>query len=317
MLDVVIKRVLIMPLLLLAASFVIFSMTYLAPGSPDAALLGGKRVDPATRTALRAKYHLDDPFFVQYGSWVGRAVQGDLGDSISQQSSVSDAIRPRMGPTFELTALAALMIVIVGLGFGVVSALRPEGVVDVLSSIGVLVMAAVAPAIMSMLLISVFAVSFGWFPALGLGDGGLDRLYHLILPAIALATSAIALVGRTTRAAMIRSMRQESVETARSRGLSGRKVVLKHALRHALIPAVTISGLVVGYLLSGAVIVEYAFGLNGLGSLLISAVERKDLALVQAITLLMVFAFLVINLCVDLLYAVIDPRVRLQAKATR
>src|SRR4051794_15855276 len=317
MLEVFIKRVLIMPLLLLAASFVIFSMTYLAPGSPDAALLGGKRVSPETRQALRDKYHLDDPFFVQYGSWVGRAVQGDFGDSISQQDTVSNAIKPRMGPTFELTALAALMIVVAGLGFGVLSALRPDGIVDVLSSIGVLVMAAVAPAIMSMLLISVFAVSLGWFPALGLGDGGLDRIYHLILPAIALATAAIALVGRTTRAAMIRSLRQESVETARSRGLSGRKVVLKHALRHALIPAVTISGLVVGYLLSGAVIVEYAFGLNGLGSLLISAVERKDLPLVQAIVLLMVFAFLVINLCVDLLYAVIDPRVRLQAKAAR
>src|SRR4051795_3092742 len=115
MFEVVIKRVLIMPLLLLAASLVIFSMTYLAPGSPDAALLGGKRVSPETRAALRAKYHLDDPFFVQYGSWVGRAVQGDLGNSISQQDTVTNAIKPRMGPTFELTALAALLILIVGL----------------------------------------------------------------------------------------------------------------------------------------------------------------------------------------------------------
>jgi peptide/nickel transport system permease protein len=318
MLEVVIKRVLIMPLLLLAASFVIFSMVYLAPGSPEATLLGGKRVDAATVQQVREKYHLNDPFFVQYASWLGRAGTGDLGDSISQQDTVANALRPRITPTLQLTVLAALMIVIAGIGFGVVSALRPDGAVDVLSSIGVLVMAAVAPAIMSMLLISIFAVSLGWFPALGLGDGGsLDRLEHLFLPAVALATSAVALVGRTTRVAMIRSLRQESVETARSRGLSSRNVVLKHALRHALIPAVTISGLVVGYLLSGAVIVEYAFGLNGLGSLLISAVERKDFALVQAITLLMVLAFLLINLCVDLLYAVIDPRVRLHARAAR
>lgn len=314
MLRVFAKRVLVMPVLLVAASFVIFSMLYLAPGSPESTLVGGRNVDRATLEHIRAKYHLNDSFVVQYGTWLRRAATGDLGDSISRQDTVASTVGPRIVPTLELTALASLMIVLIGIAFGVATALKSDGLVDLVSSVGVLVAAAVAPALMSLLLISVFAVSLGFFPALGLGDEGIDRLYHLFLPAVALAASAIALVGRTTRVAMIRSLAQESTETARSRGLPTRTVVLKHALRHALIPVVTISGLVVGYLLSGAVIVEYAFGLNGLGSLLVQAVEQKDFALVQAIALLMVLAFLIINLAVDLLYAVIDPRVRLHAQ---
>jgi peptide/nickel transport system permease protein len=158
--------------------------------------------------------------------------------------------------------------------------------------------------------VAVFAIELGWFPAIGLGGSGLDRLYHLTLPAIALACSVGALVGRVTRVSMIDALRLEAVETARSRGLSDRVVVYKHALRHALIPIATVSGLTIGYLLSGAVIVEYAFSLNGLGSLLVTSVTSKDFAVVQAISLAFVFAFMVINLVIDLLYALIDPRVR-------
>jgi peptide/nickel transport system permease protein len=314
MVELAIKRILLMPVLLVLASFVIFSMVYLAPGSPEAVLLGGKQASPQAYEQVREQYHLDDPFFEQYASWLGRFVSGDLGDSITNQDTAANVIKPRIVPTLELTLLASVLIILTGVGLGVIGALRAGGPFDLGISFGVLVAAAVSPAIMGLLLISVFAVDLGWFPALGLGEGGLDRVHHLILPAIALAASAVALVARTTRISMIRTLGQEFIETARSRGLTNRTVVVKHAFRHALIPVVTISGLIAGYLLSGAVIVEYAFGLNGLGGLLVDSVQSKDFAVVQAIALILVFAFLVINLIVDLLYALIDPRVRLQSE---
>jgi len=315
-LELAIKRILVMPLLLILASFVIFSMVYLAPGSPEATLLGGRQASEQAYDQIREEYNLDDPFFVQYTSWLGRFVSGDLGDSITLQDTAANAIKPRILPTLELTLLASVFIVITGIALGMIAALRAGKATDLGVSLGVLVLAAVSPAIMGLILISVFAVDLGWFPALGLGDGGFDRLQHLILPAVALAASAVALVARTTRVSMIRTLGQEFIETARSRGLSSRTVVVKHAFRHALIPVVTISGLIAGYLLSGAVIVEYAFGLNGLGSLLVDSVQGKDFAVVQAIALILVFAFLVINLIVDLLYAWIDPRVRLSTERT-
>ncbi|MBS1862181.1 MAG: ABC transporter permease [Actinobacteria bacterium] len=317
MLELTIKRVLLMPLLLLAASFVIFSMVYLAPGSPEATLLGGRHVSAEAYEQVREKYHLNDPFFEQYANWLGRFASGDFGDSITKKDTVANVVGPLIVPTLELTLLASLLIVVGGVALGMVSALRAGGPLDLGISLTVLVAAAVSPAIMGLVLISVFAIELGWLPALGLGEGGFDRFEHLILPAVALAASAVALVGRTTRTSMIRALNQEFVETARSRGLSSRSVLFKHAFRHALIPVVTISGLVAGYLLSGAVIVEYAFGLNGLGSLLVESVQSKDFAVVQAIALFLVFAFLVINLVVDLLYALIDPRVRLQARRAR
>jgi peptide/nickel transport system permease protein len=299
---------------MLLASFVIFSLVYLAPGSPEATLLGGKHASPKAYEQVREEYNLDDPFMTQYVSWLGRFVTGDFGDSIKFQDTAANVIKPRVMPTFQLTLMASLIIVIAGVGLGVIGALRAGGGVDLGVSFGVLVAAAVSPAIMGLLLISVFAVELGWFPALGLGDGGFDRLQHLILPAVALAASAVALVARTTRITMISTLGQEFVQTARARGLSNRNVIVKHALRHVMIPVVTISGLIAGYLLSGAVIVEYAFGLNGLGGLLVDAVESKDFAVVQAISLILVLAFLVINLIVDLLYALIDPRARIQSE---
>ncbi|MBN8868426.1 MAG: ABC transporter permease [Solirubrobacterales bacterium] len=313
MLALAAKRILLMPVLLLVASFVIFSMMYLAPGSPEAVLLGGKQATPEAYERVTEEYHLDDPFFTQYGLWLGRFVTGDFGDSITLTDSVANVVGPRIMPTMQLTLMASVLIMLVGVVLGMVSALKAGGALDVGISLFVLVLAAVSPAIMSLILISVVAIDLGWLPALGLGDGGFDQIRHLILPSIALAASVVALVGRTARISMIRTLNQEFIETARSRGLSGRSVVVKHAFRHALIPVVTISGLIVGYLLSGAVVVEYAFGLNGLGGLLVDSVQSGDFAVVQAIALILVFAFLVINLVVDLLYALIDPRVRLAA----
>jgi peptide/nickel transport system permease protein len=317
MLRLIVTRVLTAIPLLIVTSFVVFTFIHITPGSPEQILLGGKNVTPEQLDAIRDKYSLDDPFLTQYVKWIGNFVTGDFGDSVSSQIPVSDVIGPRIVPTLQLAVYAGAIIFVAGIGFGVLAALRRGRVADYLISGFALVGSSIATYVSAILLIVVFAEELGWFPTFGLGDGGLDRLYHLTLPAIALAVFLVALVLRVTRASMIDALTNEYVETARSRGLAERRVVGRHALRSALIPVLSISGLVAGYLISGSVLVEYTFGLNGLGAELIRAIETKDFAVVQAIALIFTFTFVLVNLVVDILYTLVDPRVRLHERAMR
>jgi peptide/nickel transport system permease protein len=311
----IVRRVLTAIPLLLITSFVIFLFIHITPGSPEQILLGGKNVSQDQLEAIREQYSLDDPFIVQYFTWLGNFLTGDLGDSISSQVPVGELIGPRIVPTLQLAAYAGTIILVFGIGFGILAALRRNQLLDYVISGLAILGSSIAAYVSAMVLIVVFASTLGWFPTFSLGDGGLDRLYHLTLPAIALAIALIALVLRVTRSAMVEALDQEYVETARSRGFTERRVVLRHALRSALIPVLSISGLVAGYLISGAVLVEYTFGLNGLGSLLIQAIESKDFAVVQTVALIFTFAFILINLVVDVLYMIADPRIRLAAEA--
>lgn len=315
MLSYALRRCAVMPLLLAVASFVIFTLLYLTPGDPLRALFGSHQVSAATEAALRARYHLNQSFLGQYFTWLGQVLHGNLGQSIVHQEPVSIIVGPRIVPTLELAGLALAEILVVGISFGVLAAVHRGRVGDRVASGAMLVLSAIPAFISSLALISLFAVDVRWFPAIGLGGGGLERLHHLALPSVALACASVALVARSTRAGMAQALAAEFIDTLRSRGLGSRRIVLKHALRHALLPVATITGLVAGYLVSGAVIVETAFGLNGIGSQLIYGVEEKDYAVVQAVALLMVLAFLLVNLAVDLLYGVIDPRVRLAGAA--
>jgi peptide/nickel transport system permease protein len=296
--------------LLLATSFIVFAFLQLAPGSPETLLLGGRDVDPATREAIRAEYHLNDPFLVQYWLWLKGVITGDLGQSIEFHNSVSAVVVPRIGPTVELAVYALVLIVCIGLPLGVVTGARKSSAVDnTISSIS-LIGSSMATYVSGILLIAVFGVALGWFPVFGLGSPGLDRIYHLTLPAIALAVALIALVQRTTRVALADVLDQDFIQTARSRGFREWRVITKHGIRSSLIPVVTITGLAFGYLISGAVLVEYTFGLNGLGGLLVQSVQTKDYAVVQAITLIFTVAFIAVNLVVDILCVAIDPRAR-------
>jgi peptide/nickel transport system permease protein len=301
--------------LLVVTSFIVFSFLHIAPGSPEKVLLAGKNVDAETLQAIRDKYRLDDPFLVQYGHWLGNVVRGDLGDSIIFNDTVANVVGPRVVPTVELAAYALLLIVLFGVPLGIVAGIKRNTLVDTTVSSVVLVGSAISTYVSGILLIAVFSVALDLFPVFGLGEGLSGRLYHLTLPAVSLAVALSCLVTRTTRASLGKALDFEFVETARSRGFSERRVVGKHAMRSALIPVLTVTGLVFGFLIAGAVLVEYTFGLNGLGALLIQAVRTKDFAVVQAITLVFTAAFIVINLAVDLLYAAVDPRVRLQGKA--
>ena len=298
-------------MLILASSFVVFSLIYISPGDPVSIILGGRKVDQATIDAIRERYMLDQPFLVQYVHWLGNAVHGDLGESIYYRASVTSVVGPRILPTLQLASYAGLIVVVVGLVMGVTTAVRRGTKTDAAGSLFMLVASSISPYVSGILLIVVFAVSLGLFPVFGLGEGIGGRIHHLTLPAIALAFALFALLGRVTRASVAQALEKEYVETARARGFSERRVVLKHALRSGLIPVVTVTGVIIGYLISGAVLVEYTFGLNGLGALLIEAVQNRDFAVVQGVVLLFTLAFLVVNFVVDLLYLVVDPRTRL------
>ncbi len=299
---------------LLVASFVIFGSLYLAPGNPIAVLSGGRSIPPDAVRILEARYHLDKPFLTQYWIWLTNATHGDLGISITLRENVATLIGQRAGSTAALVLYAAVLIMVFGIGLGLLGGLRP-GWIDTSVIVTSAVSAALPAFVAAIVLIAVFSVTLGWFPSLGSGTGFIDGLYHLTLPAVALAASSLAIVARVTRASVREEFGREHVQTAISRGIPYPQLVRRHVLRNAAIPITTITGVTVASLIASAAIVERAFGLNGLGAYLVSAANSKDFAVVQGISLVLVLVFVVVNLVVDVLYSLIDPRISLGSRA--
>ena len=299
---------------LLVASFVIFAALYAAPGNPISALSGGRSLPAASMAVLEQRYHLNDPFFVQYWYWLSGALHGNLGISITLRENVSTLIASRIWTTAGLVAYASVLIVIFGIGLGILSGLR-RGLVDTGTLLVTAISAAIPGFVAAIVLILVFAVNLGWFPALGNGTGLVGNLRHLTLPAVALAISSLAIVARVTRAAVRTEAGREHVQTAVSRGIPARQRIRRHVLRNAAIPITTITGITIASLIALDAVIETAFSLNGLGAYLVQSAQSKDLAVVQGISLVLVTAFVVVNLVVDLLYAVLDPRVTLGSRA--
>jgi len=299
---------------LLVASFVIFAAIYLAPGNPIAALSGGRSLPPESLHVLEARYHLDQPFIVQYWYWLTNALQGNLGISITLRENVSQLIASRISTTAGLVLYSSILIIAIGVGLGVVSGLRP-GLIDTSIVVITAISASLPAFVAAIVLILVFAVQLQWFPSLGNGQGFLDQVKHLTLPAFALAISSLAIVARVTRAAIREEARREHVQTAISRGIPTAELIRRHILRNAAIPITTISGITVASLIAVAAVVEVVFGLAGLGAYLVQSAQSKDLAVVQGISLLLVTAFVAVNVLVDVLYAVLDPRVSLGSRA--
>jgi peptide/nickel transport system permease protein len=299
---------------LLVSSFVIFSALYLAPGNPIAVLSGGRTLPPESIATLEQRFHLNDPFLTRYVSWLGAVLHGDFGYSIAHRQDVSSLIAARVWTTAALVLYASVLILLIGIALGAVSGLR-RGAVDT----GILVLTAVSAAIPSfvaaIVLVLIFAVKLEWFPTLGDGEGLLGTIYHLTLPAFALAISSLAIVARVTRASVREEFEREHVQTALSRGIPYPQLVRRHVLRNAAIPITTICGITVASLIAISAVVEQAFALNGLGAYLVSAAASKDFAVVQGISLVLVTAFVVVNVLVDVLYAVLDPRVKLGGRA--
>jgi peptide/nickel transport system permease protein len=308
-LGFLIRRGLLLASAMLIASFIVFSSLYLVPGDPVAALTGGRTLPPEALAELRAQYQLDDPFLQRYAVWLGDVLRGDLGSSVVFRQDVASMMAEKGTVTLQLVLLAAMILVVSGVGLGVLSGLR-KGIVDKVIVGGSAFLAAVPPYMAALVLLSIFSVGLGWFPALGAGDGFASRLHHLSLPAIALALSSVAVVARVTRVAIRGEASREHVQTAISRGLAHRSVVRRHVVRNALMPITTVVGVAVASLLAVSAVVEQAFSLDGLGSALVQAALARDMAVVQAITLLYVAAFVVTTTLVDVLHASLDPRIK-------
>lgn len=311
----ILKRLLALVVLLAIISFGVFSLLYLAPGSVDQVLLGSRPSTPAVIKAIREQYHLNQSFLGQYWSWVKGAAQLDFGRSARTQEPVLAAIRSRLPVTLFLGVFAFGIAMVAGLSLGVAAALRKRTLLD-RTIVGVSVMGVSAPPFATgIFLLYTFAVLLGWFPAFGQGAGFSDRLWHLTLPAVALALTGTALVLKLTRAAMITALDQDYVAFARARGLPRARVLLGYALRNALVPVVTAGGLVLGFMLTGAVLVEVTFALPGIGTLLVDSVTFKDVPVVQGVAMVVATTIVLVNLLTDIVYVLIDPRIRFGGSA--
>ncbi|MEU8268438.1 ABC transporter permease [Sphaerisporangium sp. NPDC049002] len=296
-------------LLLLALSLLVFTLLYLAPGDVARNMLGTRNVTPEALAQVRARYHLDEPFLWQYWRWLSHAVTGDFGTSIRTGGPIGSLMLGKTGVTAATAGLAFLMSVLVGVPTGIATAVRRGHRLDRLLVAASVVGVSAPGFAVGLLLLYVFALGLGWFPIYGTGAGFADALWHLVLPAVALALGLGAFVVKLTRAAVIRELGQDYVTFARGRGLSER-AVLRIVLRNAAIPIVTSLGLMVAYLFGGTVLIEVTFALPGLGSLMQEAVLFKDIPVVQALTLVVALVVSATALLVDLSYLLIDPRVR-------
>jgi peptide/nickel transport system permease protein len=299
---------------LIGVSFVVFLALHLAPGDPAQILLG-PMATPSELSALRGQLGLDRPMLVQYLRWAARAAQGDLGRSIMLRRPVLPELWRRFQATAILAAGALVLAFPLGVLLGVLSATRPGSRLDRLSQLIALVGISMPAFWVGLLLIIGFSVRLGWLPGTGMyapaGDGSpRDLLTHLILPAVTLALAPFAIVSRLTRASMLDVIAQDYVRTARAKGASEPRVIGWHAFRNTLVALVTVLGLQIGYLLAGAVYVETVFAWPGIGFMMVNAILTRDFPLVQGGVLLVATIYVGINLATDLVYAVVDPRVR-------
>ncbi|MER7765062.1 ABC transporter permease [Streptomyces sp. NPDC097619] len=304
------RRAAEMALTLLAASFVVFGAMYLAPGSPASFLLAGRSASPEALAAVKAQYHLDDPFHVRYLNWLGDVLQGDFGRSLTYRTDVSRLLADRLPVTLLLITMALLVVVAVGLLLGRIAAVR-GGATDSAILVGTTFAVGTPSFVAAVLLQGLFAVRLGWFPSSGAGEGFTDTVRHLTLPAVALALYLIGMLARVTRSAMLEALDSEHVTVARSRGVPERQVIRRHVFRNSLGTVLTTGGLIVSTLLVCTVLVETAFSIGGIGQLLELSTTTKDFPTVQAICLIIVGLFMTVNLIVDLLLPLVDPRVTL------
>ncbi|MFQ5794867.1 MAG: ABC transporter permease [Candidatus Bipolaricaulia bacterium] len=296
-----------------AVATLVFFMLRAVPGDPLRAMLFDVG-DPEAAEELRHKLGLDRPVYVQYGLWFGRLFQGDLGNSIyGSRVSVSRIIREALPRTIALAGLAFFISLLLAIPAGIISAVKKHSLMDHTFTFAAFLGLSMPDFWLAILLIIVFAVNLHWLPAIGyvpLAKGFWPWLSHLILPAIAIGTAFSAILARMIRSAMLEVMKFDYIQTARAKGLSEGRVIFKHALRNSLIPVITVLGIAFALLMAGAVIVENVFAIKGLGRVLIQGILNRDFPVVQGAILLVAAIFVFVNLVVDLLYTVIDPRIR-------
>ena len=314
------QRLLVFPVVMLGVSIFVFVAIRLVPGDAITAMLGTESglLTPAQREALAAYFGLDQNWFVQFWRWLSRVLQGDLGVSATYGKPVLSVILDHFPLTLELALLSMLIAIGIGLPAGIYAATHKDQPSDLAVRFIAMIGQSTPGFVVGLLLVFVLSVGFGVLPQMGtfvpLTEDPLRNLAQMILPAFTLGTAFAAAVIRISRSAMLDILREDYVRTARSKGLSRRRVIWRHALPNALIPVVTLSGVEFGYLLGGAVLVEQIFALPGLGRVVLDAIQQRDYALIQGAVLFIALNFMVVNLLVDLAYAALDPRIRLDSK---
>ncbi|UOR01205.1 ABC transporter permease [Leucobacter allii] len=299
-----------MILTLVIASFIIFAAMFAAPGDPVTFLIGNpENLTPERIASVRAQYHLDEPLLAQYWHWASGALTGDFGQSFQYHQPVSALLAARVPVTLALVGYAAVILAVVGIGLGVLAAVRRGRATDTLVVGGTTLAASIPSFVLGIAFVALFAVQLRWFPVAGAGSVGVDRLVSLTLPALTLSITALAIVSRVTRQSMIEQFTSEHVEAARATGLRERFIVRDHVLRGSWGPIITMVALVIASMIAGTVAVETVFGLSGVGSLLVDAINTHDFPVVQAVLLFMVVAYMVVTTIVDLLLPVLDPRI--------
>ena len=301
-----------MVVVMLMVAAIVFVIARVIPGDPAAVMLGSNAT-PADVAALRMQLGLDQPLPVQFVLYIRDILSFNLGNSIFLNRPVVDAMLDRAELTSWLTGLSVAIAVLIGVPVGVLAAVRRGTMLDQAVTALSMLAASLPSFWVGLTLIEYFAVRLGWFPVAGYGDPGAglgERLHHLVLPAIALGLPNSALIIRFTRTSMLDVLHEDYVRTARAKGLGPAAVVIKHAFRNALIPVLTVIGLTIATLIGGAIVTETVFGLPGVGNLIVSAVLRRDYPVIQGALLIISGLYVLINMAVDLLYAVVDPRVR-------
>lgn len=305
MLSFLIRRLLQTVPTVLAVVLLVFVLFSVVPGSIVSSM--SDDADPQVELRMKKQLGLDDPVYVRFGAYIAKLATGDFGTSFRTREPVTAMIAKRAWPTLQLIFTAMAFSVVLGVPLGFVAALRPGGLVDSAAMVVAVSGLSIAKFWLGLVLMYLFALKLGWLPSFGYGDGGLK---YLLLPAVTLGVSPMALFARTTRAAVLEIMTADFVRTARSKGMSETRVVKWHVMRNALVIILTTVGLQFGGLMGQAVVVEKLFSWPGIGSLLVDSVLQRDIPAVQGSILVVVLAFLAINLLIDVLYGVIDPRIR-------
>jgi len=293
-------------------SLIIFSLQHLLPGDP-ALVLAGENPDPETIARIRAAYHLDQPIFVQYLYWVQGVLTGDLGESLRHNQPVLDLILQKLPVTFQLAVMGILIALILGIAGGLISAVKRDTAADYATNVVSLAGISIPNFWFGIMLILFFSVHLGWLPASGYVspfDNWRMNLATTIMPAFVLGTGVAGVIMRHTRSAMLQALESDYVRTARAKGLSERTVVLKHAMRNALTPIITLGALEFGALLSGAVLTEQIFTIPGFGKLIVDSVFNRDYAVVQGVVLFTAVFYIALNLLADIGYILVNPRLR-------
>lgn len=305
MLKFIVRRLVISLPLLLGLTVVVFSMMHLLPGDPAEIIMAQSGARPEAVARLRSQLGLDQPLPVQYVQYVTGLLQGNMGSSLFTNRPVAEIISQNLKSTMELALAAMALSIVLGIFLGIVAAVYRDSWVDNLTMAVAVVSISMPGFWLGLLLIYLFSLALGWLPS-----GGQGTPQHLVMPALMLGANGAATIARMVRSSMLEVLRQEYITTARAKGLAQRTVLLRHALKNALIPVVTVMGLQFGFLLGGTVVTETVFARQGLGRVAVDAIITKDLPVVQGVVLFIAVIYLLVNMLVDVCYALIDPRIR-------